>query len=144
MTMTSTALSIIISESASELRKMVKKESDARKKDRLRALYLIKIGEVTYQKDLARLLCYSNPTIRAWLNSYQEGGIEGLLTIGKSTGAPSKLPDEIRDSLKEHLAKDSFQSYVQVQRFLLDEFELELPYHTVYDIVRYQMKMKLR
>jgi hypothetical protein len=66
----------------------------------------------------------------------------------KEAGAPAgqkTLPLPVFAQLKTRLATPTgFASYLDVQRWLREEFALEVPYKTLHGIVRYQLKAKLK
>jgi hypothetical protein len=66
----------------------------------------------------------------------------------KEAGAPAgqkTLPPPVFEQLKTRLATPTgFASYLDVQRWLREEFALEVPYKTLHGIVHYQLKAKLK
>jgi hypothetical protein len=49
------------------------------------------------------------------------------------------------DQLKERLSEpEGFGSYKEIQQWLAEEQNLELPYSTVHRIVRYELEAKLK
>ena len=66
----------------------------------------------------------------------------------KEPGAPAgqkTLPPAVFEQLKARLATPTgFASYLDVQRWLREEFALEVPYKTLHGIVHYQLKAKLK
>ena len=82
-----------------------------------------------------------------WLHPYRDGGLEGLLTY-KEAGAPAgqkTLPPAVCAQLKPRLATPTgFASYLNIQRWLRDEWGLEVPYTTLHGIGRYPLQAKLK
>ena len=62
--------------------------------------------------------------------------------------APGKIPlvrGANLERLKQRLQEPrGFHSYGEIQQWLLDELGLKLAYKTVYQLVRYQLKAKLK
>jgi transposase len=113
----------------------------------LHLLVLIKSGQVTSRGQAATHLALHRNTVGAWLRHYRDGGLEALLTY-KEAGAPAgqkTLPPAVFAQRKTRLATPTgFASYLEAQRWLRDEFALEVPYKTLHGIVHYQLKAKLK
>ena len=116
-------------------------------KPRLHLLLLIKSNQVRSRSEAGRHLAVSRNTIKRWLDIYQDGGLDRLLTLGQ-VGKPRgqrTLAEPIYQALHKRLDEpEGFASFLQVQRWLYDEFGLEIPYKSVYNLVRYHMKAKLK
>ena len=55
------------------------------------------------------------------------------------------LPGPVFQALQLRLDEDGFTGgYLQVQRWLKGDFDLEVPYSTVHKLVRYRLKSKLK
>lgn len=138
-------INIEIKESKVKLSELLKEEWDKKKAHRIEMLYLIKSKEENYKRNLAVRLGYSRTTIDEWLRRYEREGLKGLLSISKSPGAPTKFPKNVRLALTKKLnSKHNFRTYVDIQRYLKDKYELELPYSTVHDYIRYQLDFDLK
>lgn len=136
-----------ITESADELRSLLGKTREAERRERLRMLLLVQSGDVSTRQALAERLMRHRNTIGRWLSAYQDGGLDRLLArnLGGRPPGQSTLPDPIFEALKARLATDEgFSSYVEIQRWLHDEYGLSVPYKTIHQIVRYGLKAKLK
>ncbi len=134
-----------IHESVEELQSLFKSEKEPHKKQRLQALYLLQSKQAKTRLDLASFFSLHRHTIAHWLNSYEDGGLELLLTIYVSPGKPSSFTPEIKKDLKARLDDPSgFHSYGEIQQYLADQHNLHLCYSRVHDIVHYEMKSKLK
>jgi transposase len=136
-----------ITEDLETLEERLRRERDSKRKPRLHLLVLLKSGQVTSRSQAATHLALHRNTVATWLRYYRAGGLEALLTY-KEAGAPAgqkTLPPAVFEQLKTRLATPmGFASYLDVQRWLRDEFGLEVPYTTLHGIVRYQLKAKLK
>jgi transposase len=136
-----------ITEDLETLQIRLRSERDPQLKPRLHLLVLLKTGQVTSRRQAAEHLAVHRNTITGWLRRYRHGGLAALLTY-KEPGAPSgqkTLPPPIFAQLQARLATATgFASYVAIQRWLREEFALEVPYQTLHGIVRYQLKAKLK
>jgi transposase len=136
-----------IVEPESDLRRRLRGESDLRLKARLHLLVLVQSGRVATQGEAAEALAVHPNTVWRWLQTYREGGLKDLLTLGQR-GAPAgqrAVPPPVFEALKRRLQDPmGFGSYGEVQQWLQEEFGLEVPYKTVHGLVRYRLKAKLK
>lgn len=133
----------LISESPVELQSRMRAESDAQKRIRLQALYLLATGQAASRLALAQLLAVHRHTVAAWLTLYESGGLAALLTIKKAPGKPSSLTPIVLYDLKQRLAEPTgFSSYGEIQRYLADTHHIALSYSAVHALVRYQLRAK--
>ena len=136
---------IEIHESQQELEKALKHATTASSKERLQMLYWLQSGQVTSRQALAELLGRDKATITRWLKKYKDGGRSGLLSVKHAPGQPAIVSGEALERLKQRLQDpQGFQSYGQIQKWLGSEFGLNIAYKTVYQLVRYRLKAKLK
>lgn len=136
---------IKITETASELKKLLKQQKTAFALERLQALYLLKTQQVETVQHLAFVLGKSRVTAQRWLRRYREGGLNGLLEQYKSTGRPKIIPQQVRELLKVELTDpEGFSNYGEVQTWLKASEGIDASYKVVHDTVRYQLKAKLK
>lgn len=138
-------LSLEVIETAEELKGLMRKQKEARLKERVQALYFLKREQVT-EKELARRVGRAPSTLYRWFERYKGGGLASLLELGYANGGrPAVLPEAVQAALKERLqAPEGFASYGAIQNWLQEEYGLEVKYKTVHRMVRYQMKGKLK
>ena len=144
-------IDITITETVEELKSLIRLESNAKKNSRLRALYLVKTGQVTYKNHLADLLGYNRTSVREWFEKYEEGGLDSLMEIGTSPGRTSHITDEMAEALQQKIVANAFENYQDVVDFIKEKFEVELPYNTLHRFIHYKLgaalnssKMKTR
>lgn len=134
-----------IRESAEELKALLSSQTNARKRDRVRALYLRQTGQAQTRRELAALLGCNESTIYRWFCIYQTEGLAGLLQIKTPPGKPSKLPATALEGLRLRLQERSgFRSYGEIQDWLAQQYGVTAAYATVHGIVRYQLQSKLK
>ena len=116
-------------------------------KQRLHLLVLVKSEPTLTRQQAAERLALHRNTITRWLRRYHQGGLNALLER-RSRGAPAEqksLPAEVLTQLQARLnTPQGFRSYGQVQRWLQDDFNLEIPYSTLHKIIRYRLRAKLK
>lgn len=138
-------LKLDIKEPADELKTRFKKETNAQKKERLHALYLLKSGKVSTLESLSRLLSRDTSTLYRWFQKYKNEGLDGLLKVYKPAGRPITIPPEALEKLKLRIqSEDGFNSYGEIQAWLKDACGVDVDYHVVYRAVRYKFKGKFK
>lgn len=134
-------------EELADLERQLRQERQALRKQRLHLLVLIGRGEVESVQQAAERLAVHRCTIGEWLRRYREGGLAKLLEVGRS-GAPSgarQIPTQVLAELKARLQeREGFAHYGEVQKWLEDDYGLQIPYGTVYRTVRERLKAKLK
>jgi len=124
---------ITIKESFSELKSVLKKEKNLKKKLRIQSLILTKQAKFLRRVDLAIFLGINITTLNKWSNNYRTSGLNGLLEI-KSGGkrrevVPVSIHKEIETKLNDSAAP--LQGYTDAVLWIEQEFGYQLKYHTV-------------
>lgn len=133
----------VIKESVEDLRKKIKAEKDARKRNRLQALFLVASGQAKYRSEVCRLLGFNRNSISAWFINYETGGIETMLKIEKPTGQPTLIPEAAVVEIKEILANEKgFRTYGEIHALVVDKYKAAISYSAVYKFVRYRLGAK--
>ena len=134
-----------IRESIFELKHLLRTEKKARRKERLRMLYLFRTGQARTRKSAAQMLSVHRTTISCWLDAYERGGLGRLLHMKTKPNHKSSLPPHVLHTLKRKLRRRrGFNSYKAIQIWLRKRFSLSVAYSTVHCIVRYGLKAKLK
>lgn len=134
-----------IKESVEELHELLIKQKIASSRERAQALYLLKMGQVKTIQDVAVVVGRERVTVQRWLKTYTESGINGLLSIKKSTGRPPIINDLTKEQLLKELEQpEGFKSYEEIRTWLKAVEGVEASYKVVHDTVRYRMKAKLK
>ncbi len=124
-------------ETAAELRRLLRRERDYRRRERLLTLYLLASGQAHSRLDVARVLGVSRNTVARWLDKYDKGGLQRLLEIGKPSGRKSSLPQELLAELSERLSQpEKTTSYRQLWMELRDKYGVPITYHALYRHIR--------
>ena len=132
-----------ITESADELARLMKAQSDPLLHQRLHCLFLLKNGQARTILQLAALLGVGRNAVGSWLAAYKQGGCQQLLLRHKPTGRPPTLDAATKEKLRHQLQQpEGFASYTAIQAWLLDECQLQIPYKTVHKIVRYGLQAR--
>lgn len=136
---------IEIKESVEELHELLLKQKTASSRERIQALYLLKMGQVKTIQGVGVVLGRGRVTVQRWLKAYRKLGIPGLLVTKKSTGRPPIINSEAKEQLFKELEQpEGFKSYEEIRTWLKAVEGIEASYKVVHDTVRYRMKAKLK
>ena len=134
-----------IRESEEELKKLLRIQTQASKRERLRALYLHRTGQAKKRRQMAAILGCAESTVYRWFKTYQNQGLEGLLAIRTSSRRPPKISAQADQGLQKQLAKRAgLGSYGEIQSWQAKQHQLEAAYSTVHGTVRYRLQAKLK
>ena len=137
----------VIQETPSELKQLQTQQKELSKFRKMQGLYLLKTGEVKTVTHLADYLGVHRVTIQKWLKSYRQQGVSGLLSEPEDQGGrPKQLEDSAIAHLQQRLSQKEkgFRSYGEIQKWLEDNYQILLNYKTLYHLVRYKLKAKLK
>lgn len=137
----------VIAEDPGELSNRLRAERDPERKRRLHALVLLVTGEDTTRKAIAEHLAIHRNTLATWLERYRRGGLDALVSPAKRGPKPGQrtLPAPVLDALQSRLSDPAgFGGYHKLRLWLHDDFGIEVPYKSLYTLVRYRLKAKLK
>lgn len=138
-------LKIDITQTAQQLKSLLVKQTTARGKERILALYLLKINRAKTLKDLAIVLGRDTATLYRWLHHYKANGLEGMLAIRKGQGRKPAIPQAVMEQLRQQLEHpDQFSSYGAVKNWLKEQYGIDASYKVVHEAVRYKLNVKLK
>jgi transposase len=134
-----------ISQSVAELESLVRNQKDLARRQRLKALLLLKSNKVNTRSEVADKLEVHRHAVARWLNAYEQGGIKQLITIhknGRKSGQRT-IPKNAYDALKAKLeSKEGFGTYYEIQDWLKKKHKVDIKYPTLHTIVYYELKAK--
>jgi transposase len=132
-----------IDHSREELHRLLKAERDVQKRQRLQALYLLVSRQAKTRLAVAELLGVHRHSVGTWLELYEQGGLDGLLTIKKAPGKKPLASPEVVEALKERLHHpEGFRAYGEIQVYLAQEHRVSMAYSSVHALVRYRLRAK--
>ena len=137
---------IEITESAETLKKLLKNACTPQEKERIETIYWLKTNTVSTVTQIAIMLGRNRVTVQKWLGKYREGGLNLLLEPKKNLGGrPRSIPFHVREKLQQELRNpEGFESYDEIRLWLKTCFEIDVAYRTVHQLVRYELKAKLK
>lgn len=135
-----------ISESAEELKELLKYEQSAKRRSRLHLLFLIRSGQVKNREAAAACLVAHRNSVRNWLDAYKAGGLAQMLHIGTTGPKPvqKSLPAPVFNALQAQVRGEGFSGYTRAQEWLRTQFGCDVPYSTVHKLIRYRLGAKLK
>ena len=131
-----------MTESAAELQRRMKQETDAKKRQRLHALYLAASGQARHRQAIAALLGVHRHSVAAWFDAYAAGGVEQALRYQVSTPPVHRRMTEtalraLQDKLQD---PQGFPGYNHIRVWLAQEHQVTLSYSSVHALVRYKLR----
>jgi len=130
-----------ITETAAELKHLLKTQKTASDKERIQLLYLLKTEQATTVQAAAALLGRHRVTLQDWLRLYRQGGLESMLGHKPRTGRRQSIPQWAQDALTKRLHQaEGFNSYGEICQWLETQLGISAPYKTVHQLVHYRLK----
>ena len=137
-------LPITVKESIPELRILQKKNPGKHKA--LQMLILLKQKGTLSKQTLALMTGASDKSIHVWRTKYRSGGINSLLKDSRGGKKKAAITEKIHLQLSNrlHNPKTGFRSFIEIQQWLSDEFELVMNYHAVNKYVKRKFGARLK
>lgn len=134
-----------ITETVDELKSLLGEQKTAFGKERVQALYLLKLKKVKTIQELAQNLGRDRTTIQRWLRRYRQGGVSGLLKLQSRWGRKPGIPQWAEKALNKRLQeREGFHSYGEIQQWLERTLGVSVSYQVVHRTVHYKLKGKLK
>jgi transposase len=127
--------SIIVKESLSELKKLLK-TTPRLIFPRIRMLLEIKKNEKSggiSKRNLAELIGVNHNSIQTWRTLYLQGGFDNLIKYTKNEGRPTILSDVEHEAIKAKLndSKNGSCGYIELLDWVETTFKKEIKYNTL-------------
>lgn len=130
-----------VQESAYDLKRLMKHEPQATKRQRLQMLYLIASQQATTRTALAPLLGVNRETVGDWLHVYASGGREVLLTIRTPPGKAATIPPAVLEEVRELLSQpEGVGSYQEVRVWLFEQHGIQMKYKALANYLHTKLK----
>jgi transposase len=128
-----------ISESAEELRQVMRKERNAKKRERLQMLYLLVTKQASSRKAVAAQLGVYRETVGHWLNAYEQGGLDKLLDLYVPAGRAASVSGDALLALEQALHDPKgFGSYDEIRVWLFEQHAISMSTDAVGQLVRHK------
>lgn len=137
---------IDIKESKQELEKLRKSKKTEREKTRILFLLLKLESRFNSQKELSEYLHVSESTLRRWTNSYNEFGLDKLLTIPLGGKRREVITSSIHNALKEKLedSKNCLLGYNDAVDWVYQHCGVQIKYNTLRTYMKRHFGTKLK
>ena len=137
---------IEVLESVEELKRLQSQQVSLKAEKRIVCLLLIKAKKFKTQQLLGDYLGVGRQAIVSWLSLYRTGGIEAI-QLKPTRNKPSKIiTTEIHEGLEKKVkdGTNPLLGYWDAQRWVKEEFGVEITYHwlRVYMIKHFKTKLK--
>lgn len=130
-----------IKESEAELKQLLREQKNASGKERIQLLYLLKTQQAKTVQAAASMLGRNRVTVQEWMGHYRQGGLEKLLSKGRSTGRPRVIPVWAEQALSKRLQQsEGFNSYGEICQWLQSQLGICATYATVHKLVHGRLK----
>ena len=134
-----------ITETVDELKTLLGQQKTAFGKERVQALYLLKLKKVKTIQELAQNLGRDRTTVQRWLRRYRQGGVRELLKLQQSWGRKPEIPQWAQRALNKRLhEREGFDSYGEIQDWLERTLGVSVSYKVVHRTVHYKLRGKLK
>lgn len=137
-------LQVIVKESIKELR-LYQKQFPSKFKA-LQMLIIIKQQGSLSKDKLSLLLGSGHSSILSWRRIYLSGGIAALVVENRGGFRKGKIAGKAEKKLVQRLnnPKEGFRSFIEIQQWLLSEFNIEMQYHAVNKYVKRKYGARLK
>ena len=134
-----------ITESAEDLKGLLRQAKKKHEIQRLNALYLLKSGQAKNRIQVAKALGVDRTSVGTWLAAYEAGGLKQLLERGYAPGRMPALTQQQQGLLRKELENpEGFHSYIQIQTYIAQTFGVKMNYKAVYAMVHDKWGAKLK
>lgn len=136
---------IQIKETVSELKRL-HKQSAEHLRPRIQMLLLIKTGKAYSRLQLADALGVDPNSTQNWKKCYELGGIKLLLSDKRGGKKQAAVTTKAHRQLSErlHNPKTGFRSFIEIQQWLEQEFDIVMNYHAVNKYVKRKFGARLK
>jgi len=143
-------IKIEIKEEAKELQYLLKQQRTISRKVKIKLLILLQHQAEVYKYpyQLSEKLKYTRKTIAGWITLYNEGGINRLL-LGNYVRVKEEqrtITKEISNCISDLLENThtTITSYVELQKWIQDNYNHKVPYSALYYHCRKHFKSRLK
>ena len=135
-----------ITESLSELRRLLRDTKSFQNWQKVRCLLLLKEDRFRYRVQLAEHLCIDYSTLKRWLSRYRASGVDGLLEKRFKGGTATVITPDISAKLKEKVFDSStpLRGYWEAVEWVKQEFDVAIHYNTLRNHLQKHYNTKLK
>jgi len=136
-------LEVDIQETPEELKQLLHQQKSVRIRERVQVLYWLKSKQTQNALSAAALVGRTYSTVKRWLRTYRQSGLEELLELKHGGGKELSLSTEILATLEHHLQQpEGFEGYEAIQIWLKETYGIELCYSTLHGLVHNRLNAR--
>jgi transposase len=137
-------IQVTVKETVAELRAYQKRFPSKFKS--LQMLIIIKEQGSLSKYTLASMLGSGHSSVVTWRRIYLKGGIEALLIENRGGNKKAQITPSVEKKLAQRLhdPKEGFRSFIEIQQWLLKEFNIDMQYHAVNKYVKRKYGARLK
>lgn len=139
-------ITINIKETIEELDLRYRNSKNFKIKRRIKSLILTKSNRFNTREQLAKYLGIDVKTLYVWTKTYQDEGLDAMLTMSGGGKRREKITEAIKKELEVKLndSTSPLQGYIDAVDFVRTKFNIEINYHTLrsFMIVNFGSKLK--
>jgi transposase len=137
-------ITVPVKESSTELKQLQKNTPSKTKM--LAMLLLLKQNPGLTKLSLSLQLGASDKSIQTWRSNYLKGGIALMLSDNRGGYKKAAITPEVSKALSDRLnnPKQGFRSFIELQQWLITEFDIEMEYHAVNKYVKRKFGARLK
>lgn len=135
-----------ITETEQELIMLKRSQSNLRSEKRIECLLLLKSNRFSTQEQTADYLGISRQTIVRWITAYNQVGVAGILPQRTRDKKSKIFTSEIHKGLADKMSdsQDPLLGYWDAQRWVLENFGVQVNYHWLRQYLIKHFKTKLK
>lgn len=135
-----------ITESQSELQKLLVKQKTLQGKKRIKCLIDIKLGKFETRQEVSNFIGIHIRTLERWLNNYKSGGVLEMLYDKPKDKKSKIITSEIHKGLEQRVndAHNPFLGYWDAQNWVNQEYGVDIKYQRIREYLIQHFKTKLK
>lgn len=135
-----------ITESSSELKKLLLKQKSLKGEKRIKCLLEIKSSRFDTRQDLADYLLVHIRTLERWVNDYKDGGVALMLNDRPKNKQSKIITPAIHKGLEQRVndPHNPFLGYWDAQNWVRQEYGIDVKYQRIREYLKQHFKTKLK
>lgn len=135
-----------ITESSSELKKLLLKQKSLKGEKRVKCLLEIKSGRFDTRQELADYLLVHIRTLERWVNDYKHGGVVLMLNDRPKNKQSKIITPAIHKGLEQRVndPHNPFLGYWDAQNWVKQEYGIDVKYQRIREYLKQHFKTKLK
>jgi transposase len=135
-----------ITESVSELKKLLLKQKTIKGEKRIKCLLEIRSSRFDTRQDLADYLLLHIRTLERWVNDYKDGGVVLMLNDKPKNKQSKIITPAIHKGLEQRVTDphNPFLGYWDAQNWVKQEYGIDVKYQRIREYLKQHFRTKLK